>query len=106
VTNNLIPETLKIGPYSGKEEWKELVMKKGEAADIVCKNLSYSASDGIIQVDEVTTFPNTYFGKNGETKMYVVASKGFRFLVHPETNEIFETSAYDGALIGPIGTLQ
>ncbi|MBI2120528.1 MAG: hypothetical protein HYT94_02800 [Parcubacteria group bacterium] len=106
-TNDLIPETLKDGPYGpNSDEWKTITMKKEERAEGICKNVSsHTNIGGIVKVQIIGRATNI----KTETKTeegYGILLNESSFTVLLSSHDIYESNEYTGGIFGPIGKLK
>jgi hypothetical protein len=104
LTKNLVPETLKIGPYGPKmDEWKTIENKNGEITNGICENIKNTTTE-TIEIG-VGKFKSTDIFPEGIGEIYTVSiEESFRVVY--TTGDIYTTDAYSGGFVGPIGKLK
>ena len=108
LTKDLIPPTVKMGPYATTaEEWKTFNTKRGEMGKGICFNIQNS------QYGHGSTLDVRFKGKSENLKIESRAEHAYSFAIDQEfftviirTSDIYGYGNYEGVFIGPIGKLK
>jgi len=74
-------------------------------ARALCTPLPYLGTDKVLKIQDPIAFPGEDIGLVGTTYLFPWPS-GSVFIINPVADIIYESSAFDGSIIGEIGTLK
>jgi hypothetical protein len=105
-TKNLIPENFKVGPYGADADiWKDLKNENHGIEKAICENLQSNTKETTLVVTNLNSGKSKLMGKQEEYS-YGFILNGTSYIVSVSTFDIYTSSNYDGALVGPIGKLK